>query len=77
MRFLLTLMIIGLIFWAISKLAGFALRKWLVRTFTPPTSPSTSSEKLVQCATCQTFLPLSKAIQGKGLYYCCQDHANL
>jgi hypothetical protein len=77
MRFLVILAIIILIFWVAGKLARFALLRWLQKSFPMPTpqAKGSDSEKLVQCATCQTFLPLSKAIEAKARYFCCQEHA--
>lgn len=48
-----------------------------MKSFFPDKEKETKQvEKLIQCALCQTFIPQSKAIQTKGAYYCCEEHAN-
>lgn len=74
---ILLLILLGFIVWGIIRFTFFAWRFFRLFSVNHDSlkNPKVDSEKLVECATCHTFIPAIKAIQYKDAYYCCQEHA--
>lgn len=71
LRFLMVMALLGIIFSLFKKIMRYFLHKNLAPSFH---SASLQDETLIRCATCQIFVPLSKAIQRNDRYYCCENH---
>jgi hypothetical protein len=73
-RFLVIIAILALIYYIGLWLIKRKLNHFLGQ-FTPPKAPQPPEiEKLVACQICKTYVPLSKATERAGHYYC-QEHA--
>ncbi|MGE3319027.1 MAG: PP0621 family protein [Candidatus Berkiella sp.] len=76
-RLLLILLILALISWVALWFVKRSLVKWLRGFQVQATQTQNANEVLVQCVSCQTFLPKNRAIVAKDNYYCCEEHASL
>lgn len=80
MRFLLIILFIYAAFWITKRLFRYFLVKWLKSNIQQQHQPNAKpgmSEKLVQCSSCQTFIPELKAVVVGKTYYCSEQHAKL
>jgi hypothetical protein len=62
-------------------IVGFAVRKKLHSSVIRPAAQDAvppqprTAESMVCCAVCQTYVPLSEAVQHEQHVYCCEAHA--
>ena len=71
-RILIFLIIFSMVIGVIKWFAKRALRKWLHSKVAQP--QEITSEKLVQCYECQTFIPISRSKQSKNGFFCAEGH---
>lgn len=72
---LLLLILLGFIVWGLCRLFIQVSRFLGLFSLSERQAPKNSTEKLVECQVCHTFIPHEKAIYRKNNYYCCEEHA--
>ena len=71
MKYLLWLLVIGVIWWVWSKRQGAERRPVSNPTSTP------EAERMVRCAHCGVYLPESDGLAAGGQVYCSEAHRKL